>query len=61
MKPIYEYFAVDLGFCTEEMYKYEIVKDTGSGNFSVARFMRNKETKELATWKYIDRRHKIGL
>ncbi|KAA3462919.1 serine/threonine-protein kinase SRK2B [Gossypium australe] len=29
------------------MDKYELVKDIGSGNFGVARLMRNKETKEL--------------
>ncbi|KAF3444454.1 hypothetical protein FNV43_RR14146 [Rhamnella rubrinervis] len=29
------------------MEKYELVKDIGSGNFGVARLMRNKETKEL--------------
>uniref|UniRef100_A0A7N0RG13 non-specific serine/threonine protein kinase n=1 Tax=Kalanchoe fedtschenkoi TaxID=63787 RepID=A0A7N0RG13_KALFE len=29
------------------MEKYELMKDIGSGNFGVARLMRNKETKEL--------------
>ncbi|CAL5438898.1 unnamed protein product [Camellia sinensis] len=43
----------------EEMGKYELVKDLGSGNFGVARLMRNKETKELVAMKYIDRGHKI--
>ncbi|KAE9446876.1 hypothetical protein C3L33_21226, partial [Rhododendron williamsianum] len=37
------------------MEKYELVKDIGSGNFGVARLMRNKETKELVAMKYIDR------
>ncbi|XVF67680.1 hypothetical protein PTKIN_Ptkin10aG0141000 [Pterospermum kingtungense] len=41
------------------MEKYELVKDIGSGNFGIARLMRNKETKELVAMKYIDRGHKI--
>ncbi|XAR56332.1 Non-specific serine/threonine protein kinase [Bertholletia excelsa] len=41
------------------MEKYELVKDIGSGNFGVARLMRNKETKELVAMKYIDRGRKI--
>lgn len=41
------------------MEKYELVKDIGSGNFGVARLMRNKETKELVAMKYIDRGHKV--
>ncbi|XP_050375558.1 serine/threonine-protein kinase SRK2A isoform X1 [Argentina anserina] len=41
------------------MDKYELVKDIGSGNFGVARLMRNKETKELVAMKYIDRGLKI--
>ncbi|CAB4267827.1 unnamed protein product [Prunus armeniaca] len=41
------------------MEKYELVKDIGSGNFGVARLMRNKETKELVAMKYIDRGLKI--
>ncbi|KAG9135471.1 hypothetical protein Leryth_007229 [Lithospermum erythrorhizon] len=41
------------------MEKYEVVKDIGSGNFGVARLMRNKETKELLAMKYIERGHKI--
>ncbi|KAF5936552.1 hypothetical protein HYC85_024058 [Camellia sinensis] len=43
------------------MGKYELVKDLGSGNFGVARLMRNKETKELVAMKYIDRGHKVVL
>lgn len=43
----------------ERMEKYELVKDIGSGNFGVARLMRNKETKELVAMKYIERGHKI--
>ncbi|EPS60016.1 hypothetical protein M569_14789 [Genlisea aurea] len=41
------------------MEKYELVKDIGSGNFGVARLMRNKETKELVAMKYIERGPKI--
>ncbi|XVE66923.1 hypothetical protein DITRI_Ditri08aG0119200 [Diplodiscus trichospermus] len=41
------------------MEKYELVKDIGSGNFGIARLMRNKETKELVAMKYIDRGYKI--
>ncbi|GLT42737.1 hypothetical protein SLA2020_167230 [Shorea laevis] len=41
------------------MEKYELVKDIGSGNFGVARLMRNKETKALVAMKYIERGPKI--
>lgn len=41
------------------MDKYELVKDIGSGNFGVARLMRNKETKELVAMKYIERGPKV--
>lgn len=41
------------------MEKYELVKDIGSGNFGVARLMRNKETKELVAMKYIERGQKV--
>nr|KAJ0197624.1 hypothetical protein LSAT_V11C700372250 [Lactuca sativa] len=43
------------------MDKYELVKDIGSGNFGVARLMRNKVTKELVAMKYIERGHKVVL
>lgn len=43
------------------MEKYELVKDLGSGNFGVARLMRNKETKELVAMKYIERGHKVCI
>ncbi|KAJ6807258.1 putative serine/threonine-protein kinase SAPK7 [Iris pallida] len=42
------------------MEKYEFVRDIGSGNFGVARLMRNKETKELVAMKYLPRGQKIG-
>ncbi|CAL1385554.1 unnamed protein product [Linum trigynum] len=41
------------------MDKYELVKDIGSGNFGVARLMRNKQTRELVAMKYIERGPKI--
>ena len=43
----------------QKMDKYELVKDIGSGNFGVARLMRNKETKELVAMKYIERGLKV--
>jgi serine/threonine-protein kinase SRK2 len=33
------------------MDKYEAVRDIGSGNFGVARLMRNRETRELVAVK----------
>lgn len=41
------------------MERYELLKDIGSGNFGVARLMRNKETKELVAMKYIPRGLKV--
>ncbi|GJN35326.1 hypothetical protein PR202_gb24082 [Eleusine coracana subsp. coracana] len=39
--------------------RYEHVKDIGSGNFGVARLMRNRASGELVAVKYIDRGEKI--
>ncbi|KAJ3674358.1 hypothetical protein LUZ60_004974 [Juncus effusus] len=39
--------------------RYELVKDIGSGNFGIARLMRNKMTGELVAVKYIERGEKI--
>nr|QSH71650.1 serine/threonine-protein kinase SAPK8-like [Hedychium coronarium] len=39
--------------------RYELVKDIGSGNFGIARLMRDKQTKELVAVKYIERGEKI--
>nr|DAD46830.1 TPA_asm: hypothetical protein HUJ06_016767 [Nelumbo nucifera] len=39
--------------------RYELVKDIGSGNFGVARLMRDKQTRELVAVKYIERGDKI--
>ncbi|XP_062227236.1 serine/threonine-protein kinase SAPK4-like [Phragmites australis] len=41
------------------MEKYEVVRDIGSGNFGVARLMRNRETRELVAVKCIERGHRI--
>ncbi|CAL5377294.1 unnamed protein product [Camellia sinensis] len=39
--------------------RYELVRDIGSGNFGVARLMRDKQTGELVAVKYIKRGDKI--
>ncbi|XP_048435847.1 serine/threonine-protein kinase SAPK3-like [Pyrus x bretschneideri] len=39
--------------------RYEAMKDLGSGNFGVARLVRDKKTKELVAVKYIERGKKI--
>lgn len=39
--------------------RYEHVKDIGSGNFGVARLMRNRASGELVAVKYIDRGEKV--
>lgn len=39
--------------------RYDLVKDIGSGNFGIARLMRDKQTKELVAVKYIERGDKI--
>ncbi|XP_042493063.1 serine/threonine-protein kinase SAPK2-like [Macadamia integrifolia] len=41
------------------MERYEILKDIGSGNFGVAKLVRDKWTKELYAVKYIERGQKI--
>ncbi|KAF9620439.1 hypothetical protein IFM89_012616 [Coptis chinensis] len=38
--------------------RYELVRDIGSGNFGVARLMRDKQSKELVAVKYIERGEK---
>lgn len=59
--------GVGLWFCVVperkggDMEKYEVIKDIGSGNFGVARLMRNKETKEFVAMKYIERGRKVLL
>ncbi|XP_057768455.1 serine/threonine-protein kinase SRK2I-like [Salvia miltiorrhiza] len=39
--------------------RYDFVRDIGSGNFGVARLMRDKQTKELVAVKYIERGDRI--
>ena len=39
--------------------KYEPLKDIGSGNFGVARLVRDKKTKDLFAVKYIERGKKV--
>ncbi|AQK62641.1 Serine/threonine-protein kinase SAPK8 [Zea mays] len=39
--------------------RYELVRDIGSGNFGVARLMRDRRTTELVAVKYIERGEKI--
>lgn len=41
------------------MERYEIVKDIGSGNFGVAKLIRDKWTHEFFAVKFIERGHKI--
>lgn len=41
------------------MDAYEIVKDLGSGNFGVAKLVRDKRTKELFAVKFIERGQKV--
>ena len=43
------------------MERYETVRDIGSGNFGIARLMRNKTTKELVAMKYIERGRKVRV
>ncbi|KAF5451350.1 hypothetical protein F2P56_026465 [Juglans regia] len=54
--------AVGLGMDMPIMHdsdRYDFVRDIGSGNFGVARLMRDKHTKELVAVKYIERGDKI--
>lgn len=41
------------------MERYEIVKDIGSGNFGVAKLVRDKWSKELFAVKFIERGQKV--
>lgn len=41
--------------------RYDFVRDIGSGNFGVARLMRDKVSKELVAVKYIERGDKVSL
>ncbi|EMS48966.1 Serine/threonine-protein kinase SAPK5 [Triticum urartu] len=41
------------------MEKYEPVREIGSGNFGVAKLMRNRDTRELVAMKFIERGYRI--
>jgi hypothetical protein len=41
--------------------RYELVRDIGSGNFGVARLMRNRADGQLVAVKYIERGEKVRL
>ncbi|KVI02663.1 Protein kinase, ATP binding site-containing protein [Cynara cardunculus var. scolymus] len=54
--------VVNLGMDMPIMHdsdRYDFVRDIGSGNFGVARLMRDKQTRELVAVKYIERGEKI--
>lgn len=42
-----------------ESDRYELVRDIGSGNFGVARLMRDKHTNQRVAVKYIERGDKV--
>jgi len=39
--------------------RYDFVQNIGSGNFGLARLMRDKQTQELVAVKYIERGDKV--
>jgi serine/threonine protein kinase len=41
------------------MEKYEPVREIGSGNFGVAKLMRNRDTRELVAMKFIERGYRV--
>lgn len=41
--------------------RYDALKELGSGNFGVARLVRDKKTKELVAVKYIERGKKVNF
>lgn len=41
--------------------RYELVRDIGSGNFGIARLMRDRQTDELVAVKYIERGDKVSV
>lgn len=43
------------------MERFEILKDIGSGNFAVAKLVRDSNTNELFAVKFIERGHKVCL
>ncbi len=45
---------------SQGMDRYDYIKDIGSGNFGVARLMRDRKSKELVAVKFIERGDKVG-
>nr|ABD37623.1 W55b [Triticum aestivum] len=43
------------------MDRYEVVRDIGSGNFGVAKLVRDVRTKEHFAVKFIERGHKFRV
>jgi len=52
-------WEMDLFSGIRDMERYEMVRDIGSGNFAVAKLMRDKKTRELVAVKYIERGEKV--
>jgi hypothetical protein len=44
----------------ERMERYEVIRDIGSGNFGVAKLVRDVNTKDLYAVKFIERGYKVG-
>lgn len=42
-----------------EMERFEVLRDLGSGNFGVAKLVRDLKTKELYAVKFIERGQKV--
>lgn len=64
MKILVERKRVFLDFYVLElttMDRYEILKNLGSGNFGVAKLVRDKWTGELHAVKYIERGKKVRI
>ncbi|RWW58222.1 hypothetical protein BHE74_00034944 [Ensete ventricosum] len=43
------------------MERYEVLRDLGSGNFGVAKLVRDVLTNELFAVKFLERGHKVSL
>lgn len=51
--------AMDIMPIMHDSDRYELVKDIGSGNFGIARLMRDRQTRDLVAVKYIERGENI--
>lgn len=51
--------GMDLPIIIHDSDRYELVRDIGSGNFGIARLMRDKFTNQLVAVKYIERGDKV--